>query len=162
MEKLRQYHRMATVIGYGLIGMLLVFTAVAETLKAMSHETRGLLPSSTLEILRYLFLGVTVGEFFMIRIVKKMVLSGRGRISTLSNRGDPFLAMVQKLFTATIITFGFCESVGIYGLVLFMIGGSSFDFYLFLFLSLAFFALCFPKYSEWEQWANSNESGRPE
>jgi hypothetical protein len=160
MEKLGQYHRMATVIGYGMIGMLLVFTAVAETMKAMNHETRGLLPSSTLEILRYLFLGVTLGEFFMIRIVKKMVLSGGGRMSTLSNRGDPLLAMVQKLFTAAIITFGFCESVGIYGLVLFMIGGSSFDFYLFIFLSLAFFAYYFPKYSEWEQWVNSNEYGR--
>ena len=155
MEKLGQYHRMATVIGYGMIGTLLIFAAVVETLKGKNYETRGFLPSSALEILRYLFLGITLVEFFVIRIVKKMILSGGGRMSALSNQGDPLLSKVQKLFTAAIVTFAFCESVGIYGLVLFIIGGSSFDFYLFILLSLAFFAVYFPKYPQWEEWVNS-------
>ncbi len=155
MEKLGQYHRMATVIGYGMIGTLLIFTAVVETLKGMNYETQGFWPPSALEILRYLLLGITLIEFFMIRIVKKMILSGGGRMSTLSNQGDPLLSKVQKLFTAAIVTFAFCESVGIYGLVLFIIGGSSFDFYLFIFLSLVFFAVYFPKYPQWEEWVNS-------
>jgi F0F1-type ATP synthase membrane subunit c/vacuolar-type H+-ATPase subunit K len=155
MEKLGQYHRMATVIGYGMIGTLLIFTAVVETLKGMNYETRGFLPSSALEVLRYLLLGMTLVEFFMIRIVKKMILSGGARMSTLSNQGDPLLSKVQKLFTAAIVTFAFCESVGIYGLVLFIIGGNSFDFYLFVFLSLVFFAVYFPKYPQWEEWVNS-------
>ncbi len=158
MEKVGQYHRMATVIGHGMIGTLLIFAAVVETLKATHPETQGVLPPSTLEILRYLFLGMTLIEFFVIRIVKKMILSGGGRISALSNQGDPLLAKVQKLFTTAIIVFAFCESVGIYGLVLFMIGGSSFDFYLFIFLSLAFFAFYFPKYSQWEEWVSPKMS----
>ena len=155
MEKLGQYHRMATVIGYGMIGTLLIFTAVVETLKGMNYETEGFLPPSALEILRYLLLGITLIEFFMIRIVKKMILSGGGRMSALSNQGDPLLSKVQKLFTAAIVTFSFCESVGIYGLVLFIIGGNSFDFYLFVFLSLVLFAVYFPKYPQWEEWVNS-------
>ena len=152
MEKLGQYHRMATVIGYGMIGTLLIFTAVIETLKGMNYEPPGFLPSSTLEILRYLFLGITLVEFFAIRIVKKMILSGGGRMSAISNQGDPLLSKVQKLFTAAIVTFSFCESVGIYGLVLYIVGGSSFDFYLFIFLSLVLFAVTFPKYPQWEEW----------
>jgi hypothetical protein len=155
MEKLGQYHRMATVIGYGMIGTLLIFAAVVETLKGMNYETRGFLPSSALEALRYLLLGMTLVEFFAIRIVKNMILSGGGRVSGLPKQGDPLLWKVQKLFTSAIISFAFCESVAIYGLVLFVIGGSSFDFYLFIFLSLVFFALYFPKYSQWEEWINS-------
>ena len=156
MEKLGQYHRMATVIGYGMIGTLLMFSAVVETLKAMNYEPQGFLSPSALEILKYLLLGLTLVEFFVIRIVKKMILSGGGRISALSNQGDLLLAKAQKLLTTAIVTFAFCESVGIYGLVLFLIGGSPFDFYLFIFLSLAFFAFYFPKYSQWEEWVNSN------
>jgi hypothetical protein len=155
MEKLGQYHRMATVIGYGMIGTLLIFAAVVETLKGMNYETKGVLPPSALEILRYLLLGITLIEFFMIRIVKKMILSGRGRMSALSSQGDLLLSKVQKLFTAAIVTFAFCESAGIYGLVLFIIGGNSFDFYLFMFLSLILFAVYFPKYPQWEEWVNS-------
>ena len=156
MERLGQYYRMATVIGYGMIGTLLIFTAVVETLKAMNHGTEGFLPPSALELLRYLLLGMTFIEFFMIRIVRKMILSGGGRMSALSNQGDPLLSKVQKLFTAAIVTFALCESAGIYGLVLFIIGGSSFDFYLFVFLSLVLFAVTFPKYPQWEEWVNSN------
>jgi hypothetical protein len=155
MEKLGRYHRMATVIGYGMIGTLLIFSAMVETLKAMNHGAEGFLPPPTLEVLRYLLLGITLIEFFMIRIVKKMILSSGGRVSTLSDQGDPLLSKVQKLFTAAIVTFAFCESAGIYGLVLFVIGGNSFDFYLFIFLSLVLFAVYFPKYSQWEEWVNS-------
>jgi hypothetical protein len=155
MERLGQYHRMATVIGYGMIGTLLIFAAAVETLKAMNYRPGGFLPPSALEILRYLLLGITLVEFFMIRIVRRMILSGGGRVSGLPKQGDPFLPKVQKLFTSAIVTFAFCESAGIYGLVLFIIGGSSFDFYLFVFLSLALFAVYFPKYPQWEEWVNS-------
>jgi len=156
MEKLGQYHRMATVICYGMIGTLLIFTAMVETLKATNYDFHGNLSPSVLELIRYVFVGVAILEFFVIRVTRRTILSGGGRISGLSNRGDPLSAKAQRLFTASIITFAFCESVGIYGLVLFLIGGSSFDFYLFLFLSLVFFAVHFPKYSQWEEWADSN------
>ncbi len=157
MEKLGQYHRMATVICNGMMGILLVFAAGVETLKATNGGVPGnMFSSSIFEFLRYVFLGVTIVEFFVITFMRRIILSGEGGTSGLSNRGAPLRAKVQRLFTATIVTFAFCESVGIYGLVLFLIGGSTFDFYLFLFLSLALFALYFPRYSQWEEWANAN------
>ncbi len=147
---------MATVIGYGMMGSLLIFAAIVETLKATTFESLGFLSPSALDLLRYLLLGITVIEFFVIRVMKNLILSGGGRVSTLSGQGDPLFSKVQKLFTAAIVSFAFCESVAIYGLVLFIIGGSSLDFYLFAFLSLIFFAVYFPKYSQWEEWVNSN------
>ena len=156
MEKLGQYHKMATVIGYGMMGTLLIFAAIVETLKATAFEFGGFLPPSFLDFLRYLFLGLAVVEFFVIRIIKNLILSRGGRTSTLSSQGEPSLAKVQKLFTAAIVSFAFSESVAIYGFVLFIIGGSSLDFYIFAFLSLIFFAVYFPRYSQWEEWVNSN------
>ena len=156
MEKLGQYHKMATVIGYGMMGSLLIFAAIVETLKATTFESLGFLSPSTLDLLRYLFFGLAFIEFFVIRIIKNLILSRGGRISTLSSQGDPYLAKVQKLLTAAIVSFAFCESVAIYGLVLFIIGGSSLDFYVFVFLSLIFFAVYFPRYPQWEEWVNSN------
>ncbi len=59
---------------------------------------------------------------------------------------------IQKLFSATIITYALCESVAIFGLVLFLTGGETFDFYLFIALSLTFFAVHFPRYGQWEEY----------
>ena len=155
VEKLRQYHKMATVIGYGLMGSLLIFAAIVETLKATAFEFGGFLSPSFLDLLRYLFLGLAVVEFVAVWMIKNLILK-KGRVSGLMGQGDPLLSKVQKLFTAAIVSLAFCESVAIYGLVLFIIGGISLDFYLFAFLSLIFFAVYFPRYSQWEEWVNSN------
>jgi len=155
VEKLRQYHKMATVIGYGLMGSLLIFAAIVETLKATTFESLGYLSPAVLDLLRYLFLGLAVVEFVAVWMIKNLILK-KGRVSGLMGQGDPLLSKVQKLFTAAIVSLAFCESVAIYGLVLFIIGGISLDFYLFAFLSLIFFAVYFPRYSRWEEWVNSN------
>jgi hypothetical protein len=146
---------MAVVIAYGMIGSLLIFAAVVETLKAMNYEPLGMFPGMVLEILRYALLAMTAVEFFAIRFIRRTILSGGGRVSGLSNQGDPLLPKVQKLFTSAIVSLAFCESVGIYGLVLFVVAGSTFDFYLFIALSLVFFAVYFPKSSQWEEWVSS-------
>ncbi len=154
MEKLGQYHRMATVIGYGMIGTLLIFTAVVETLKSTNFEAVGGFAPSVLQLLRYLFLGITFVEFFVIRAIKQRILSGGGKDYSPVKQRDLLLPRLQKLFSAAIIGFAFCESIAIYGLVLFVIGGSATDFYLFIFLSLVFYALFFPRYSQWEAWVS--------
>jgi hypothetical protein len=56
---------------------------------------------------------------------------------------------------ATVITYALCESIAIYGLILFLIGGSRFDFYTFLILSLIYFAAYFPRHHQWEEWVKA-------
>ena len=58
-----------------------------------------------------------------------------------------------RLQTASIVTLALCESVGVFGVVLFVISGSAADFYLFLALSLGLFAIYFPRHDRWEEWA---------
>jgi hypothetical protein len=57
---------------------------------------------------------------------------------------------IQQLAVSSIITFALCEAVAIYGLVLFFIAGNSADFYIFMMLLLIYFAVYFPRYSQWE------------
>jgi hypothetical protein len=52
----------------------------------------------------------------------------------------------------TTVTYALCESIAIYGLILFLIGGRRFDFYSLVILSLIFFAVTFPRYAQWEEW----------
>jgi hypothetical protein len=47
--------------------------------------------------------------------------------------------------------------VVIYGLMLFLMGGRSSDFYFFMALSLVFFAVYFPRYGQWEEWVSERE-----
>jgi len=54
--------------------------------------------------------------------------------------------------TAAVITYAFCESIAVLGLVLYFLGGSSTDFYVFMVISLFFFSVYFPKYERWEEW----------
>jgi len=54
--------------------------------------------------------------------------------------------------TAAVITYAFCESIAVLGLVLYFLGGRPTDFYVFMLISLFFFSVYFPKYGWLEEW----------
>ena len=138
MEDLRGVYRLATIIGIAMISSLFIYVFVVEFIKVNVNIN---LPSSMADLLRYLFFGVAIGEFLLIRFLRSHMISGPS---------SP--AKIQKLFSMTIITYALCESVAIYGLILFFVGGRRFDFYTFLIVSFIFFAVYFPRYGRWEEW----------
>lgn len=75
-------------------------------------------------------------------------------------RKSLFSPPVQKLVTASIISLALSEAVAIYGLVIFLINGSSIDFYFFLTLSFIFIIIHFPRYSQWEDWIKKIDLNR--
>ena len=77
-----------------------------------------------------------------------------------SHRISLFSPPVQRLVSFTIISLALSEAVAIYGLVIFLINGSSLDFYLFLALSFVFIIVHFPRYSQWEDWIKKIEMNR--
>lgn len=56
------------------------------------------------------------------------------------------------------LTFALCEAVGVLGFVLFLVAGSSVDFYFFLVPSLLLFGIHFPLWNQWEDWARQMTS----
>ena len=99
------------------------------------------MPAETVEIMRYTLLGVTTVLFFATGYLQKLFLSGKA-----AKQGSA----VQHFITGAVISYALCESVAIYGLVLFFLGGQALDFYLFMGLSLLFFLVYFPRYATWE------------
>lgn len=59
---------------------------------------------------------------------------------------------LRRMMTASVVAFALCDLVAILGLVFFFVGGSRFDFYLFLLLAAIFMALRFPGAVQWQEW----------
>ncbi|MFQ6081821.1 MAG: hypothetical protein ACE5WD_00495 [Candidatus Aminicenantia bacterium] len=151
MDELKRSYRLATIIGIAMIASLFVYVAVIEFIKKNSAPLNGFAPFPEVDILRYVLLGVAIACFFLIRFIKNRILSGKATIqkeTIMYNLSAP----IQRLLTASIITYAFCESVAIIGLVLFFIAGNSLDFYTFMVISLILFSIYFPRYNQWEEW----------
>jgi len=58
--------------------------------------------------------------------------------------------VTRRLFTESLVSLALSESIALYGVVLFVLGGARLDFYAFAALSLAAFAMLFPRRSQWE------------
>jgi F0F1-type ATP synthase membrane subunit c/vacuolar-type H+-ATPase subunit K len=137
-EEIKRRYRLATIIGIAMISSLVIYALIVEFIKVNINI---ILPSSVVDLLRYLFFTIAIVEFIFIRFLRSQMVSG-----------VPSPAKIQKLFNMTIITYALCESIAIYGLILFLIGGRRFDFYSLMILSLIFFAIYFPRYAQWEEW----------
>jgi hypothetical protein len=124
-------------IGLAMIAAVLVYAGVVEVIKWQWAVFAGFakLPPQTASLLKYTFLALAVAQFVIIKVVQK----------TLPARS------LDNLPQAAIITFALCETVAIFGLVLFLLTGSALDFYVFMVISLGYFYLFFPKYEQWEQ-----------
>ena len=139
-EELKRVYRLATIIGIAMISCLLIYALIVEVIK-VNVKININVPSSMVDLLRYLFFGIAIGEFLLIKFLRSRMVSGA-----------PSPAKIQKLLSMTIFTYALCESIAIYGLILFLIGGRRFDFYSLMILSLVFFAITFPRYAQWEEW----------
>ena len=151
-DDLRKAYRITAFIGLAMIASLIVYAVVVELIKEQNAPFGGFSPMpEVIATLRYALLGVAALEFFVIRLLNTLMLSGKVPLRS-SAATVPFAPEVQRLVSASIVTYALCESVAIYGLVLFLIQGNSSDFYLFLILSLLYFSIFFPKYGKWEEW----------
>lgn len=149
-DELKNGYRITVIMGIAMIASVFVYAVVIEILKREYEPFEGFAPFPEVEILRAALLAIAIVEFFLIRFIKKLILSIK--LLSSSYRKNSLSPEIQKLSTAAIITYALCDSVAIYGLVLFLIGGSSTDFYIFMGLSLIYFSIYFPRYSEWEDW----------
>ncbi len=154
---LRKAYKTTVIIGLAMMASLLVYTIVVETIRKQHEPFGGFSPMpDVIATLRYALLGVAVMEFFLIQLLNKLMLSAKAPIRKTPGTAQ-FGPEAQKLMSAAVVTFALCESVAIYGLVLFLVQGNSNDFYLFLLISLAYFSMFFPKYGAWKAWMKERE-----
>lgn len=149
MDELKKAYRIVVIIGIAIVVSVFAYAVVVEYIKATQKPFKGFAPFPEVEILRYLFFGLAAMQFFLIRFIRGFILSKKDMTAQFT-QGKPSVS-IQQLFVSSIITFALCEAVAIYGLVLFFIAGNFIDFYIFLIISLIYFAIYFPRYSQWEE-----------
>jgi F0F1-type ATP synthase membrane subunit c/vacuolar-type H+-ATPase subunit K len=139
----RQEYRVTTFVAVAMISALVVYAALVTIIQFQHQPFVGFAPERLGQLREGFFLAilfVLVG----VRMSRKSVLK--------KGTGDSPKTLVNKLRTATIVTFALCEVPAILGLVLFLLGGSAKDFYSLALVSLAFMVLYFPRYRHWETW----------
>jgi hypothetical protein len=148
LSDLKKRYLAVNFIGLAMIGSVFAYLVVVEVLKRALTPFSGFasLPKSTANLLTFIFLFLSLGNYFLIRFVPKKLVE----------------QSPQNLPQAAIITFALCEAVAVYGLALFLLAGNSLDFYIFFAFSLFLFYIFFPKYEAWERIVRSAGGDGPE
>jgi hypothetical protein len=136
LTTLKERYLTVNFIGLAMIASVFVYAGVVEVIKWQMAPFNGFarLDPGTASLLKYVFLAIAAAQYGVIKVVQKILPA----------------KSADNLPQAAIITFALCESVGVLGLVLFLLAGNSMDFYIFMVISLGFFYLFFPKYEQWE------------
>jgi len=166
MDKLRATYRTVVIIGLAIMASLVVYVAIVGFLEDKKIELQGTpaLSGNEIEILKFVLLGGAGVILFLIKFLSVRILNAgkaqggmpgpqAGGTSGISPEFGP-------LVTAAVVTFALCETPAIFGLVLYFIGRNTTDFYLFLIVSMFFFATNFPKFSQWEEWYRQRSGGQ--
>jgi F0F1-type ATP synthase membrane subunit c/vacuolar-type H+-ATPase subunit K len=151
VDELKKSYRIVLIIGSAMIASLFIYAALVVFMKSHYRPFEGLSPFSNIDILKYILYGLALCEFFLIGLIKKMIISGKLLSTESHQQKSQFTPHIQKQVKASIITFAICESVAVYGLILFFLSGSVIDFLGLFVLSLIYFIVFFPRYSQWEQ-----------
>jgi len=144
-----------------MVFSVLVYALVVEIVRMNPAFSREPLLTQGADSIKYVLLGLALIQFFLIRMIRRrFLLREPGQASRLQTglQTGSISIKVTRLLITSIVTYVLCEFVAVFGLVLFFITRSPFDFYLFMGISLLYFAAYFPRYAQWEEWATSREN----
>jgi len=130
------------MIGTMLVLSLGSYAFVVETIRTLRAPFVGYAPAAPVGAFRLVLAGMALVSLIAARIMSWNIVA--------RHAAGP---AAQRFFTASIVAMALCESIAIYGLVLFLLGGQRTDFYGFAALALLAFAWRFPRRSLWEEWA---------
>lgn len=156
MEDLRKQYLILKILGGAMIASLFIYAGVTEFIRANNEPFTGFVkPLPPMEMLRPVLIAVALVDFILINVVRKLFRAGKL---------DPFLRASARggsvafapFMSFSMITFALSEAICIFGLVLFLIAGSRVDFYIFFALSLAAYAINFPRLADMETWARKS------
>lgn len=144
---LRKGYITSIVLGILMIIHLLIYIVIVELIKINYTPFKGFSDFPQVDNLKYLLLGVAVADFGFIYFIRRIIV-------TKLQEGDlQREEIVGRFLILSLIIYALCESIAIYGLILFLIAGNSLNFYTFLILCLVCLGIYFPRYGQWEKWA---------
>ena len=141
-EVLRKEYRVIVLIGMPLVSSLFIYWLLIQFIipPPQASQRAG-------DSLRYVIYFLAAINVAGILFLKKIFLQKKSQ--------DHLTTLVAKLRISTIVTFALCEAPAIYGLLLYIIGGSRKDFYALAVYSLLLFAVFFPRLNQWQEYTAS-------
>ena len=146
-DELAKACRTAQVIGVALLVSLGVYALVVYQIQRMHAPFGGFTPGVPHDLLRWILAAVALATLGLVRVLQRIILANTA------------LPPVRRLHSAAVVSLALCESVAIYGLVLFMIAGRASDFYVFVALALVGFVVYLPRVDTWVERARAMEQG---
>ena len=146
-EALLQQFKTTNYIGLALIGSVFIY---AGLVLGISHGYLPIKIPQTVSTdvstkIKYILLFISLSHFFIIKFFQKISLKAANRLPA-----------------ASMIMFTLSEAVSIYGLVLFLLTGNQTDFFIFMTISLFYFFIFYPKYTDWERlFRQEQQANRP-
>jgi F0F1-type ATP synthase membrane subunit c/vacuolar-type H+-ATPase subunit K len=161
MDKLKESYRRTSIIGVAMLSTLFMYLVVAMAIQTTQDPFEGFAALEDDGLLRNIFLALSLFQVIAIKIIKNRVLSiaSTATASAVGGPTDPS-RLATLLTKSSIMNFALAESIAVYGLVLFLLNGSSTDFYIFLGLSFLTFVMFFPKYEQWEEVLKGQQGGQ--
>jgi hypothetical protein len=150
-DNLRRGYKFSVILGIIMIVNLVLYTIIVELIKVSFAPFEGFAQFPGFDTLRYALMGAVIIDLLLIIFLRKLFIKGIFKPGLSSNK------IIENLVTGSCLTYALCEVIAVYGLLLFLIAGSSFDFYLFLVPCLVFLGIFFPRHSEWEGWIKQVE-----
>lgn len=144
---LQQQFKTTNYIGLFMMASVFIYAVIVLGIDKgyIPYKAGQVINPGTSAIIKYILLGVALLQYFLIKFFQKFSLKAP-----------------NYLPPGAIIIFALCEAVAIYGLVLFLLSGNSTDFFLFMAISLLYFYLFYPKYSDWERlWIQGLSQKKP-
>lgn len=135
------------IIYFALVISLAIYLFIPHIIIELHHNSfEGFDKFKEVDLLKnilYLISGLTV---IIILILRRFLV-----IPLITTNIDEIL---RALTSGSIFIFALCESIVLYGLVLFLIAGLLGEFYFLAGLSFVLFLICFPKRQKWEEIVN--------
>ncbi len=139
-DDLRATYRTTATVGVTLMATVVLYAVIAEIMHVYLRRFDGVATAFAPVGVRYVFCALAVVAFVAARLVR----------SRLARAGGSRASVAQRLQTASIASLASCETIAVFGFLLFILLGRRRDLYAFLLVSGVAFALNFPRWSEWQ------------
>lgn len=140
------------IVWVAMVGSQVIYIVICSLIGDQIRGPIGL--DFPLVLLRNIFFCISIVTLITTHFIRKFILrkppGGPGAVSTSKPSPQDLAKIYAKYTTAMIISLALCESVGIYGLVLFFLGGSFQAMYTFMIISAAGMFYYRPKREEIE------------
>jgi F0F1-type ATP synthase membrane subunit c/vacuolar-type H+-ATPase subunit K len=140
------------IIWGAIAGSLVIYIVICNLIGGQIRRPIG--PGFPLVLLRNILYGIGIVALIATHFIRNFILrkppDGPELVSTSQPSPHDLAKIYSKYTTAMIISLAFCESVGIYGLVLFFLGDSFQAMYTFMIISAAGMFYYRPKREEIE------------